>query len=362
VDYYKLLGVERSASQDEIKKAYRKLARELHPDANPDDPEAEAQFKQVAEAYEVLSDVEKRSRYDRFGSTGSGGGAGDPFAGGGLGDLFDAFFTNSGRRAPSNQGVDLEVSVDLTLEEAVAGVSKEVKVRTALGCDPCEGTGAEAGSAVNRCDQCGGAGQVRAVRQSILGQMVTTSTCPRCAGEGSVIEKPCTECSGEGRVVKETEYSVEVPAGVGPGSTLRLTGRGAVGPRGGASGDLYVRIRISEHEVFQRIEDDLIADLHVPVTQAALGAAITFSGLEGDVEVSVKPGSQTGEVYKFKNLGVPRLRGRGRGDLLLNLVVDTPTKLSSEQEEHLRALAKERNEEILDPSDGILSHIKSKFN
>jgi len=364
MEFYELLGVEPSASQTEIKKAYRRLARELHPDATPGDPEAEARFKRVAEAYEVLGDPEKRARYDRFGSSGAGGGAGDPFAASGLGDLFDAFFNTGGRSdSGPKRGVDLEVVVALTLEEAVAGVAKEVSVRTAVSCDTCEATGAEPGSDVSRCEQCGGSGQVRQVRQSILGQMVSTSICPRCAGEGVQISSPCVECSGEGRRVEEQTYNVDIPAGVNEGSTLRLTGRGAVGPRGGGAGDLYVNIRVEDHPVFSRDGDDLFAELHVAMTQAGLGAGLSFETIDGDVAIDLGPGTQTGKRFRLRDRGVPRLRGRGRGDLILTVVVDTPTELSAEQEELLRQLAKERQEEVKDPGeDGLLGRFKSRFN
>ncbi len=363
MDYYELLGVARDADAATIKKAYRKLAIELHPDKNPGNAEAEAKFKEVSEAYEVLSDDNKRSQYDRFGSVGGGGGfSGDPF-GGGLGDLFDAFFQGGqSQRRPSNQGVDLEVSTDLTLEEAVKGVEKKISVRTAVGCDTCEGTGAEKGSSVSRCGQCEGSGQIRQVRQSILGQMMTTSTCPRCGGEGQVVENPCNACSGEGRIIKDSEYTVDIPAGVGHGSTLKLSGKGAVGPRGGGSGDLYVHVRVKDHAVFDRDQDDLFAELHVSMTQAALGAEITFDALEGPVPVRVNAGSQTGELFTLKNLGVPKLNGGGsRGNLILRLVVDTPTALTTDQEDALRKFAELREEAVADPTDGIIDHIKSKF-
>lgn len=364
MDYYEILGVDRSAGQDEIKRAYRKLARELHPDANPGDASAEARFKQVAEAYEILSDPAKRSRYDRFGTTGSGGmGGGDPFAASGLGDLFDAFFNTGGRsEAGPQRGADLEVVAMLTLDDVVNGVSKEVTVRTAVPCDTCEATGAAPGSQAVRCDQCGGTGQVRQVRQSILGQMVTTATCARCSGEGVNISDPCPDCSGEGRRVEERTYVVDVPAGVGDGSTLRLTGRGAVGRRGGGAGDLYVQVRIEEHDVFARDGDHLTAELHIPVTQAALGARVPFASIDGEVVVDIPAGSQTGELFRFRDRGVPKLRGRARGDLVLALVVDTPTDLSAEQEELLRQLAKERGDEVKEPGeDSLLGRIRSKF-
>ncbi|MEM7325587.1 MAG: molecular chaperone DnaJ [Actinomycetota bacterium] len=362
MDYYQLLGVDRSASQDEIKRAYRKLARELHPDANPDDPDAEARFKQVAEAYEALGDPEKRARYDRFGSSGARGG-GDPFGGGGLGDLFDAFFNTGGRsEAGPQRGADLEVVAQLTLEDVVRGVAKDVTVRTAVACDTCEATGAAPGSQVIRCEQCGGSGQVRQVRQSILGQMVTTTACARCAGEGVTIDTPCEDCSGEGRRVEEQTYSVEVPPGVDHGSTLRLSGRGAVGRRGGGAGDLYVQVQVQPHQSFIRDGDQLLAEIHVPVTQAGLGATVEFPTLDGDIEVDVPQGSQTGRQFRYRDKGVPRLRGRGRGDLVLTLVVDTPTDLTPEQDELLRLLAKERGEDVKDPGeDGILGRFRSKF-
>ncbi len=363
MDYYQLLGVDRSATQDEIKRAYRRLARELHPDANPDDPSAEAKFKQVAEAYEALGDPEKRARYDRYGSSGNRGGGGDPFAGGGLGDLFDAFFNTGGRSESGPQrGADLEVVAQLTLEDVVRGVAKDVTVRTAISCDTCEATGAAPGSEVARCDQCGGTGQVRQVRQSILGQMVTTTACARCSGEGVTISSPCVDCSGEGRRVEEQTYSVEVPPGVDDGSTLRLTGRGAVGRRGGGAGDLYVQVQVEDHESFIRNGEDLLAELHVPATQAALGAAVEFPSLDGAMPVDVPVGSQTGKQFRFRDKGIPRLRSRGRGDLVLTLVVDTPTDLSPEQEELLRLLAKERGEEVKEAGeDGLLGRFKSKF-
>ncbi len=363
MEFYEMLGVDPSASQDEIKKAYRRLARELHPDANPGDAEAESRFKQVTEAYEVLSDPEKRARYDRFGTSGNGA-TGDPFSASGLGDLFDAFF-NAGARSEQNirRGVDLEVTVELTLEDAVAGVAQDVSVRTAIPCDTCEATGAKPGSDVRRCDQCGGSGQVRQVRQSILGQMVSTSTCPRCGGEGMEIPNPCVECSGEGRRITEQTYNVDIPAGVSEGSTLRLTGRGAVGPRGGGAGDLYVNVRVADHPRFVRDGDDLYAELHLPLTQAALGASVSFETIDGEVPIDVARGAQTGKRWRLRDRGVPRLRGRGRGDLVLTLIVDTPTDLTAEQEKLLRQLAEERGEPVKEPGeDGLLGRFKSRFN
>jgi molecular chaperone DnaJ len=364
-DYYALLGVSRDASPEEIKKAYRKRARELHPDANPGDADAEARFKQVAEAYEALSDPEKRARYDRFGTVnGPGGfGSGDPF-GGGISDLFEAFFnmggsTTAGRRGPQ-RGVDLEVVVELDLEDTVTGATRDVTVRTAVACDTCAATGSTPGSEATVCTQCNGMGQVRQVRQSILGQMVTTGPCPRCGGEGRVITAPCADCAGEGRRVEERTYTVDIPAGVGDGQTLRLSGRGAVGPRGGPAGDLYVEVRVVEHPVFRRHGDDLVADVAVAFTQAALGASVAFDTFDGTELLKLAPGTQTGRVLRLRERGIPRLQGRGRGDLLITVVVETPTSLAPEEEELLRQLAELRGEEVEPPGEGgFFSRIRS---
>ncbi|HVL07133.1 MAG TPA: J domain-containing protein, partial [Acidimicrobiales bacterium] len=289
-DFYELLGVSRRATDDEIKRAYRKLARELHPDLNPGDSAAEERFKQVTVAYETLSDPEKRRRYDTFGDAGLGGGGGqDPFAGfggGGLGDLIDAFFGGSagnGRsRGPGGppRGPDLETVLDLEFAEAVFGVEREVTVRAPTTCEGCDGTGAAPGTAPTTCTMCNGAGELRRVRQSILGQMVTSSPCPRCAGLGQEIASPCSTCRGEGRVNRSCSYTVDVPAGVDHGATLRLYEKGAAGPRGGPPGDLFVHLRVGRHPRFTREGIDLHSTLHVPATVAALGADIAFETLD----------------------------------------------------------------------------------
>lgn len=363
-DLYELLGVPHNASTEEIKKAYRKRARELHPDANPGDPETEARFKLVAGAYEVLSDDAKRSQYDRYGTVGNGVGGADPFGGaGGFGDLFEAFFnmgSQTGGRA-AQRGVDLEVSTVLTLEETIAGAEKEVTVRTAVTCDTCEATGAAPGSEARTCPTCQGAGQVRQVRQSILGQMVTSGICAECGGQGKVISNPCPDCAGEGRRVEDRTYTVNIPAGVGHGSTLRLSGKGAVGPRGSGSGDLYVEIRLQKHPVFTRDGINLEAELHIAVTQAALGATIKFSAIDGPVDIEIPAGSQTGKRFRIRNKGVPALRGKSRGDMNLTLIVDTPTNLTDEEEALLRELANLRSESITEPREGFVSKIRSAF-
>lgn len=367
-DYYELLEVERDASTDEIKRAYRIAARRYHPDANPGDAEAEARFKEVATAYEVLSDPDRRRSYDRFGADGPQ--MGDPFAGfggGGLGDIFDAFFGGGGAasagggRGGRSAGPDLEVSVQIPFESAVFGSQEEVSVRTAVACTTCEATGAAPGTHATTCGQCGGAGQVRQVRQSILGQMVTAAPCPVCRGAGEVIADPCTTCNGEGREVVEKTYTIDIPAGVDTGSTLRLTGFGAVGPRGGPAGDLYVQVRVAPHPRFGRDGDDLVHELHLPMTQAALGAAIAFETLDGQEDLVIPRGTQTGKVFRLRGRGVPHVRGRGRGDLLVQVVVDTPVDLEPEVEEALRRVAELRGDDVAPADRGFFSRIKSAF-
>ena len=372
-DLYGVLGVARGAGDDEIKRAYRKLARELHPDLNPGDPAAEDRFKQVSLAYETLSDPEKRRRYDTFGDAGLGGGAGqDPFgggfAGGGLGDLIDAFFGGNAQNGRTRggggppRGVDLETVLDLEFSEAVFGVEHEVTVRAPVACETCAGSGAAAGSKPTTCTGCGGAGEVRRVRQSILGQMVTASPCPRCGGLGQEIASPCDTCRGEGRVTRPRTYSVEVPAGVDHGATLRLHEKGAAGPRGGPPGDLFVHLRVGRHPRFTRDGLDLHSTLHVPVTAAALGADITFETLDGTEELHLAPGTQGGREVRLKGRGAPELRRLDRrGDLVVHIVVDTPTGLTTRQDDLLRQLAAERGEAVAPPDPGLLGRIRSAF-
>ena len=372
-DYYELLGVSRNASSDELKKSYRRLARELHPDANPGDSAAEDKFKQVARAYEVLSDPDQRARYDRFGEQGVGGagqGPGDFFTGGtgGLGDLFDAFFGGGagpfggGGRGTAGPppGQDLEVVADITFEQAVFGATVPVAVRTALRCEECAGSGAGGGTKPVTCSECNGRGQVQRVRQSLLGQMVTSSACPKCGGLGQVIVTPCASCNGDGRVISEKTYQVDVPAGVDTGSTLRLTGRGAVGPRGGGAGDLYVHVRVAAHERFRREGDDLVCDLPVSIAQAALGTKFLLPTLEGDEEIVVPAGTQPGREFVLRQRGVPRLQGRGRGDLRVRVNVQVPTKLNELESELLKKFAESRGEELHHES-GLFARIKSAF-
>lgn len=362
-DYYQLLGVSRQATADEIKRAYRQKARELHPDANPDDPSAEARFKEVAVAYEVLSDPNRRAQYDMYGENGPPMGGN---FGGGLGDIFDMFFQGgspfggAGPQGPP-RGQDVEVVINLEFTDAVFGCEAPVSVRTAVYCEDCEGSGSEAGSHPAQCSECQGTGQVRRVRQSILGQMVTAGPCQRCGGFGTVITNPCLRCGGEGRRLEECEYVVDVPAGVDTGATLRLAGRGAVGPRGGQSGDLYVHLRVLDHEGFTREGDDLGTEMHISFAQAALGTTLRLETLDGEEVVPVAPGTQSGTVITFRGKGVPHLQGRGRGDLHVELVVDTPTNLDETETELLQQLAKHKNDHIEPPESGLLAKLRGAF-
>jgi molecular chaperone DnaJ len=372
-DLYELLGVSRDASPDEIKRAYRAKARELHPDANPDDPDAETHFKEVARAWEVLRDPEKRARYDRFGDAGVSGagqpGGGDPFAGfGGMGDIFDAFFGGqspfgggAGGRSGPMRGPDLEVVTELDFTEAVFGAQHKVDVRTAVACEVCDATGATPGTSATTCGECGGAGQVRRVRQSLLGQMVTTAACPRCGGAGEIIADPCSNCAGEGRTLQDRSFTVDIPPGVDASSTLRLQGRGAAGPRGGPPGDLYVQFRVRPHEVFRREGVDLHADLHVPVTQAMLGAQVDFETLDGTETVTVPPATATGHVFRFRGKGVPVVNRGGRGDLHLHVVIDLPRDLTEEQEALVRQLADLRGEVVAEETGGFFTKLRTAF-
>src|SRR6266550_3127327 len=336
VDYYELLEVGSDASEDEIKRAYRRLARELHPDASGGDAAAEDRFKEVTVAYETLRDPERRRRYDLFGpestAAAAGGFDGGPFAAG-LGDLFEAVF----------------------------GVHREVRLRQPVACATCEGTGARPGTTPTACRECGGSGEVHRVRRSILGQMVSSSPCGHCGGTGEEVTSPCADCRGEGRVTEERAYTVDVPAGVDDGSTLRLTGRGAAGARGGGYGDLYVHLRVVAHERFQRHGQDLVDVLHLPITQATLGAHLRYETLDGTEDLAVPPGPQSGLAFRLRGRAVPHLHAEGRGDLLVQVMVDTPTHLSAEQEELLRRFAAARGDEVAPADTRLFSKIRSAF-
>ena len=361
-DHYSTLGVSRDATAEDIKRSYRKLARELHPDANSNDPEAEERFKSVTHAYEVLSDPQKRQRYDMFGDERAGGGAGNFSDFGGISDLFSTFFgggLGGQTRTGPARGSDILAEVELTLEEAAEGAEREVEVTSLAECPDCHGSGSAPGTFPVQCSDCGGTGELREVRRTMLGNMVTASTCPRCRGRGEEIVDPCKNCSGTGRVQVTDELTVQIPPGVDDGAQLRVSGRGEAGVRGGRAGDLYVAIRVREHDVFRRAGADLGCEVEVPMTVAALGGTIEIPTLDGFEEVEIEPGTQAGEVIRLKNKGMPRLQARGRGEIVALLRVVTPTELTEEQEEVLRRFAELRSEETGNKS--VFDRIKEAF-
>ncbi|HEY5272130.1 MAG TPA: molecular chaperone DnaJ [Acidimicrobiales bacterium] len=362
-DYYELLGVSKNASDEELRRAYRALARELHPDANGGDPASEARFKEVSTAYETLRDPERRRRYDMFGPEGARPGAGGPgdMFGGGIGDIFETFFGNpfgSQRQNGPRRGDDVEVVVELAFEEAVFGVERTVDFRGLATCVTCTGTGAAPGTSPITCLECAGTGQVRRVRQSILGQVVQAMPCQRCRGIGELIESPCPTCHGDGRTVVDRSVTVEVPAGVDNGTTLRITSQGAPALRGGVAGDLYVHLKVNAHDRFERSGVDLLTTVHLSVAQAALGTDVEIETLDSSEQMNVPPGTQTGREVRLRGQGVPHVRGRGRGDLHVRFVVDTPTNLTKGQEDLLKQFAASRGEEIVQHG-GLFSRIRS---
>jgi molecular chaperone DnaJ len=362
-DFYELLGVGPSATDDDIKRAYRKLARELHPDANPGDAAAEERFKEVSAAYEVLRDPERRRRYDTFGDDGRGarGGPGDAF---GFGDIFDAFFSGGfggGGRGGPPRGQDAETTVLLDLGEAAFGVTTTVEVELPGPCDRCDGSGGEPGTHPETCPECGGSGEVRQVRKSVLGQLVTAAPCFRCEGMGQIVPNPCTQCRGDGRVRTRREIEVEIPAGIDDGQRLRLPGRGPAAPRGGQAGDLYVLVRVRDHAQLERHGVDLVHRRTVAMTQAALGASFELETLDGTERIVVEPGTQPGHLIRLRGRGVPVLNGRGRGDLIVEVSVEVPQRLSAEESELLAQFAEMRGESIDPPEGGFLSKLRAAF-
>jgi molecular chaperone DnaJ len=371
-DYYAALGVAHDATPEEIKRAYRKLARELHPDVNPD-PATQDRFKEVTAAYEVLSDPDKRQMYDlggdpRGGTGGPGAGFGQGF---GFGDIMDAFFGTQSRgpRARSARGKDALIRVQVTLAEAAFGVTRDITVDTAIACDECKGAGTAPGTQVVGCSMCGGRGEVQSVQRSFLGQVMTSRPCPQCQGYGSLIPHPCPECSGDGRVRTRRTITVKIPAGVDTGTRIQLTGEGEVGPGAGPAGDLYLEIVEQPHEMFTRQGDDLHCTLTLPMTAAALGTSIDLTTLDGNESIDVRAGTQSGHVLTLRQKGTAHLRGSGRGDLHVHVDVVTPTKLDGRQEELLRELATLRGEErpaatiqAASNGGGLFSRLKDAFN
>lgn len=364
-DYYEVLGVSRDSSQRDIAKAYRKLAVKFHPDSNPGDEEASASFKQAAEAYEVLSDADKRSRYDRFGHSGVDGAGqygsaedifaafGDLFGGGGGG--FGDLFGGGGRR--TRRGSDVRADLTLTLEEAAKGVDKTVSFQRRSTCMTCDGNGSKPGSEVAQCQQCGGRGQIF---QS-TGILRVQTTCPVCRGAGQIIVDPCGDCRGQGQVADKVDLDVSIPAGVDDGMRVRLSGEGEPSPSGGPNGDCYVFIKVLRHNLFHRDGNNLILQMPISYTQAALGAEIEVPTLDGPDKLKIVRGTQSGEVFKLKGRGMPSPQGSSTGDLLVQTFIETPKKISTEQEELLRKLAELEQTEVLPERKNFLQRLTDYF-
>ncbi|MEK7693145.1 MAG: molecular chaperone DnaJ [Chloroflexota bacterium] len=366
-DYYDVLGVARNAGADELKKAFRRLAMRFHPDRNQE-AGAEAKFKEVNEAYEVLSDPEKRAMYDRFGHAATQGGADgfargfEGFGFGGLGDIFDAFFGGAQSRTQRGpaRGADARRSLTLAFEEAVFGAEKEFEVQSAELCSVCNGMRAEPGTEPERCTQCGGSGEVRRTQQSIFGQFVNVAMCDRCRGEGRVVTHPCKNCRGVGREKRRRKLSVNIPAGVDDGSQMRLSGEGEIGSHGGPRGNLYLQLHVKPHEVFRRDDDDLILDLDLNFAQVGLGDEVDVPTIDGQPHaLRIPAGTQTGETFVVRGKGVPHLRGGGRGDMIVHVNVVTPKNTTKEQKELLKQLAASMGTDVKPQEDrGIMGKLK----
>lgn len=371
-DYYEVLGVERSASAEDIKKAYRRLARKHHPDVNRNDKEAEEAFKEINEAYEVLSDPEKRRMYDAYGHQGLNGryvgeGFGADIFGdwGGFGSIFDAFFggtarSGTGRRGAGEAGNDLRYDLEITLEEAAAGVEKTLRLTKFEQCDTCAGSGVQPGSRMESCSYCHGTGEVRHRQQTILGSFATVSTCSACGGTGRVVRHPCVTCEGRGRVRATSERTVRIPAGIEDGARIRLRGEGDAGARGGPSGDLYVFVRVNPHESFERRGDDLFSEIPINFVQAALGDTIEVPTLDGKEKLEIPPGTQTGEVFKLSGKGMPNINTGVRGDLHVVVRILTPRKLTDEQKRLLLEFARSSGVELNPEGKGFFERLLGK--
>ena len=357
-DYYEVLGVARTASPEEIKKAYRQLAMKFHPDRNPGDKGAEEKFKEAAEAYEVLGDPEKRQKYNQFGHEGMRGtnfreyhdindifsSFSDIFGGGRGGSIFDEMFSSTGRsrQRRHQQGIpgsDLKVKIRLTLEEIATGVEKKIKVKKLKTCDTCHGSGAKAGTGSSTCPQCNGSGELRQVSRSMFGQFVNITTCPTCSGEGRIVQDPCRTCSGEGRVQGESTIKVTIPAGVTEGNYIPLRGQGNAGQRGGPPGDLIVLIEEQPHQYFTRNGDDIVYELNVGYPVATLGGEVEIPTLTGKARLTVDPGTPGGRILRMRDRGIPHLNSHGRGDQLVRINVWVPSKLNGKEKELLKQLS-----------------------
>ena len=378
-DYYEVLGVSKTATQDELKKAYRKLARKYHPDLNKDNEEAAEKFKECNEAYSVLSDDQKRAQYDQFGHAafenggmGGGGGFGGAggfggFGGSGMEDIFDMFFGGQGGRGGSRaksgpqRGADLRFDLEITFEEAAFGLEKEINLYRDETCEHCHGEGAEPGSKVESCPECNGTGYVRFTQNTMFGQMVNERPCSRCKGEGKIISEPCKECRGKGTVKRNKKLKVKIPAGVDNGSRLRVSGEGEAGAKGGPNGDLYVYLYVKPHKFFERDGTTVLCEVPINIVQATLGADIKVPTLDGQVTMKVPEGTQPGKILRLKGKGIPSLRGGGRGDQLVRIKVVVPTKLSDKQKDALRKFADISKDNINPEEKSFMDKVKDFF-
>lgn len=375
-DYYEVLGVEKSASDADIKKAYRKLAKQYHPDVNPGDNAAEAKFKEANEAYEVLSDSQKRAQYDQFGHAGMdpnaygggfNGGFGD-FDFGGIGDIFETFFGGSGFGGRSGRskngpqkGADLKYAMEISFEEAAFGVEKEITIGRMENCNTCGGTGAKPGTSPVTCKHCNGTGQVQVKQNTPFGQFVNVKTCDVCHGEGKIITDPCGTCSGKGKIRKNVKIKINIPAGIDDGQTISLRGEGEPGLKGGPAGDLYISIRVRAHSLFQRQGNDVICDIPITFVQAALGAELEVPTLDGKVKYNIPEGTQTGSVFRLKSKGIPFIRGNGRGDQYVKVNVEVPKKLNERQKDILKEFAEISGDETHEERKGFFDKMKDAF-
>jgi molecular chaperone DnaJ len=366
-DFYSVLGLEKGASDDEIKKAFRKQALKYHPDRNPGDHEAEEKFKELNEAYQVLSDPQKKAQYDQFGTTdfNAGGGASgfDGFDfGGGFGDIFESIFGGGfgggggARRNGPQRGNDIEYTLNLSFEEAVFGMEKEISITRSENCETCRGSGAKPGTAPKTCSKCGGTGQIRAQRQTPFGNFVSQSACDKCGGKGHVIEDPCPECRGKGKVRKTRKIKVNVPAGVDTGNVMPLRGQGEHGDNNGAPGDLYLRINVAPSKVFKRQGFDIYLDYHLDMIRATMGTEIKVPTVDGDVKYTVPTGTQPGTLFRLRGKGVPRVNSSGRGDQYVNVIVDIPKNLNDRQKEALNMFLEASGEKIQQDSNENKDH------